>query len=181
MWPDELRDDRVARLNDAITSGNNFRVHLWETFKDVDVGEEGASDTGEESSDDEAVNEVHLATSDGGEDSDVRKRTKRLPDHGAEKRKRQVLMERAGGTHGNVDDGMKSFFEELFCTHFSRLEEKLDKKFEEGMKKLDSEISEIKNSLSISGLSKNAKKCTTKQSTANGVSKKRSSLDSGLL
>ncbi|CAN8268539.1 unnamed protein product [Cochlearia groenlandica] len=76
-------------------------------------------------------------------------------------RMKVLLCERGAVKQEGLGEDMKSFIQEIVDASFSSLEGKLEKKINDRMSKLDSEFTELKKSLLISGFTCNKEKSTS--------------------
>ncbi|XP_019085561.1 PREDICTED: uncharacterized protein LOC109126459 [Camelina sativa] len=144
---DEIEDCEVDNLEALIRSDYDFGDHIWESVEGYGVEADNIEDVGVEQS--QTVggdNEVPVGEESGEKQADIpevsslKKRKKKLVDHGAETQKRMVLNQRASTSHCSCGDDMKRFFKELIDSSFKSFTET----FGERLLTLEKDVSDIK-------------------------------------
>jgi len=147
---DEKKDERVGRIVELINAKQDWTHFDWEVESlpaHMDLSD---------SEHDEYVTETHVE-----EPADVveepavaTKRGKRkLIDHGAESRKKQLLCQRAAEHNSGVSSEMKTFIEGLFTASFNSFKEVVQKDIHERFDNVANEVAQLKEQVSqIKGL-----------------------------
>uniref|UniRef100_A0A0D3DIT1 Ubiquitin-like protease family profile domain-containing protein n=1 Tax=Brassica oleracea var. oleracea TaxID=109376 RepID=A0A0D3DIT1_BRAOL len=147
---DEKKDERVGSIVELINAKQDWKQFDWEV--EALPAHMDLSD----SEHDEDVTETHVEEpADVAEEPVVAaKRGKRkLIDHGAESRKKQLMCQRAAEHNSGVPGDMNTFIEGLFTTSFNSFKEVVQKDIHEHFDYVANEVAQLKEQVSqIKGL-----------------------------
>ncbi|KAH0873439.1 hypothetical protein HID58_070801 [Brassica napus] len=136
---DEKNDERVGRIVALINTKHDWSEFEWEVHalpRNVELSdsEEGV-DVGD-------VTETHVEEPSRVEEPAVvaRRGKRKINDHGAEARKKQLLCQRAAEHNSGISGQMKTFIEGLFTS----LKEVVQKDIQERFDKVDKEMAQLK-------------------------------------
>ncbi|EOA28307.1 hypothetical protein CARUB_v10024505mg, partial [Capsella rubella] len=159
--PDEVEDVEVDYMIDMIRSGEDFRNHVWGSVEDDDIEDDKIENLQENDveCEDEVTDDVnglpHMID-EANNVSGLMKRKRKQPDHGAETRKKQLLCHRAAAATYSIENAeLKSFLKGLFDASISSIEAR--------MRKLEDDISLVKDFISTSEPTSSARRSTPLQ------------------
>ncbi|CAA7021521.1 unnamed protein product [Microthlaspi erraticum] len=157
---DEMRDERVDRMEQLISQNHDWSKRLWEAEEPVDTAPAPASApaTAPASA---AQTESEVVHNEGGESTEdfrtpcgevtsssgSRTRKRKVIDKGAEQRKKQLLFQRSVAS---ADRGSECFMRNLFAEYEKKMTEQKDEKYEKlasDFAKLQGVVTELKDML----------------------------------
>ncbi|KAH0858077.1 hypothetical protein HID58_086338 [Brassica napus] len=141
---DEKKDERIGRIVTLLNAKQDWTEFAWEVEALPPTVELSDSEKDEENVEFEDVTDTHAE-----EPTVVVRRGKRkLNDHGAKPRKKELLCQRAAEHNSGISSGMKTFIEGLFTSSFNSFKEVVQNDIQERFEKVQKEMVELKQAVS---------------------------------
>ena len=141
---DEKKDERIGRIVTLLNAKQDWTEFAWEVEALPPTVELSDSEKDEENVEFEDVTDTHAE-----EPTVVVRRGKRkLNDHGAKPRKKELLCQRAAEHNSGISSGMKTFIEGLFTSAFNSFKEVVQNDIQERFEKVQKEMAELKQAVS---------------------------------
>lgn len=159
MFKDEMEDERVNLLLDRIMNKFDWSNTEWPVIEPEETGMEEADAQNKGEQADKSVDDTAVAADV--ETSTVNvpgKRTRKIHDEGAETRKKKLLCKRLAEKKQSIDRETKSFIEGLIHSSVTSMGDMLsiqmsnmERMLTERMGKMESEVSQLRDAIRLSG------------------------------